>query len=258
MRAGPQTASDGIPDAPQDLPPRPSAARTALRAARCGTAFRPFTWCRLTVILRGAAVQGRGRATRVGGDAEDAVAELFSLDGVILAQPRRPILRSYHGPRMNLSSADGTVFGHLHKRGEYEYTVRDLKSRALLSIDLVSGAAFGRPLFQLADGQDRRIGEVQTQGRVFRTRLLHVRTEGGTLRLTRNAPMGRIWLVEDDADVRLGRVTVSTVRSFDGLQQYAVELDQRAGAGQGRLIVAAVVCLQVVRRWIDGSGGSPA
>jgi hypothetical protein len=62
----------------------------------------------------------------------------------------------------------------------------------------------------------------------------------------------------DDADDRLGRVTVSTVRSLDGLQQYVVELDRRAGAEQGRLIVAAVVCLQVVRRWIDGSGGSPA
>ncbi|MET8326577.1 hypothetical protein [Streptomyces sp. NPDC005181] len=158
----------------------------------------------------------------MGGNADDTVAELFSLDALILAQPRRPVLRSYHGPKMHLSAADGTVFGHLHERGKYSYTVQDLKGRPLLHIGLISGAAFGRPLFQLADGRDRPIGEVRSHGRMLRARLLQVRTKGGTLHLTRNAPTGRIWLVQDDAHDRLGRVTASTVRRFDCLQQYLV------------------------------------
>ncbi|MFJ7948980.1 hypothetical protein ACIQ6K_35965 [Streptomyces sp. NPDC096354] len=196
--------------------------------------------------------------TKVGGDADDTVAELFSLGALILAQPRRPVLRRYHGPKMNLSAADGTVFGHLHEHGTYAYDVQDLKGRPLLRIDLISGAVFGRPLFQLTDDRDRLIGEVQSHGRVLRARQLQVRARGGMLHLTRHAPMGRIWLVQDESGDRLGRVTASTVRSFDGLQQYAVELDRRVGAEQGRLIVAAVVCLQVVRRWIGGSEGNPA
>lgn len=194
----------------------------------------------------------------MGGDADDTVAELFGLDALILAQPRRPILRSHHGPKMHLSAADGTVLGHLHERGTYAYSVQDLGGRPLLRIRLISGAAFGRPLFHLADGRDRPIGEVRSRGRMLRAGLLQVRTDGRTLHLTRNAPAGRMWLVQDDAHDRLGRVTASTVRSFDGLQQYAVELDRRAGAEQRRLIVAAVVCLQVVRRWIGGSEANPA
>lgn len=136
----------------------------------------------------------------------------------------RPVLRSCHGPKMNLSSVDGAAFGHLHERGEYAYTVRDLKGRPLLRIDLLSGAAFGRPLFRPADGRGRRIGEVQTQGRMFRTRLLHVRIEGRMLRLTRNAPMGRT------GSCRTTRTNGPVVRRSPAVRG---GLDRRTGAEQG-------------------------
>jgi hypothetical protein len=188
------------------------------------------------------------------GDTGDEVGELFGVETVILTEPRRSIVRRYHGPKLELTTPDGTVLGHLHERGKHAYALHDLADRPRLRIALVSKASSGRARFQLADGQDRPIGEVHTQGRVARTRLLHIRGENGengALRLTRRAPM-RKWLVQDTTDYQLGLVTGSTARSLDGLQRYTVELDPSTGAERARLIVGAVVCLQVIRRWSDG------
>ena len=186
---------------------------------------------------------------------ENAIAELFGLEAVNLVEPRRPIVGRYRGPKMDLSAKDGAVLGHLVERGKhaYAYTLQDLAAQPLLRIDRISKASAARLVFRLADGQDRPLGEVRTRGSVVRTRQLEVRAEAGTLRLTRNAPMRGTWLVRDDADDQLGLIRASAARSLADIQRYAVELDQRTGPEQRRLILAAVVCLQVVRRW-SGNG----
>lgn len=185
------------------------------------------------------------------------VHEVFGLDVVILAEPRRSVLRAYHGPKMHLAADDGTVLAHLHERGPFTYALRDLGNRPLLGVDLVSGRGLGRPRFRLTDARSCQIGEVYAPGRINHTRLLDIRTgNGDALRLTRTALMGKIWLVRDHLDVGVGRVTVSTVRSFDGLQQYRVELDRHAPSEQRRLAVAATVCLQVIRRWLVAPQGN--
>ncbi|MFE5485510.1 hypothetical protein [Streptomyces sp. NPDC056527] len=194
----------------------------------------------------------------MGGDAAEPVDELFSLPTVILAEPRRSLLRTYCGPKMHLAAEDGTVLAHLHDCGTFAYALRDLGNRHLLGVDLVSRRALARPRFRLTDAGGRPIGEVHAPGRVNHTRLLDIRSGDDALRLTRTALMGKTWLVRDQSDREVGRVTVSTVRSLDGLQQYRVEPDRWAGSDQRRLIVAATVCLQVIRRWLTAPQGSPA
>ncbi|MFD9030994.1 hypothetical protein ACFVZW_07580 [Streptomyces sp. NPDC059567] len=194
----------------------------------------------------------------MGGDELEPVDELFSLRTVILAEPRRSLLRTYHGPKMHLAAEDGTVLAHLHERGTFAYALRGLGNRHLLGVDLVSRRALARPRFQLTDAGGRPIGEVYAPGRVNHTRLLDIRSGNDTLRFTRTALLGKTWLVRDHIDCEVGRVTVSSVRSLDGLQQYRVESDRSAGSEQRRLIVAATVCLQVIRRWLAAPQGSPA
>lgn len=191
----------------------------------------------------------------MGGDEVDPVLELFGRRGtVILTEPRRPILRPWHGPRMHLLAADGTVLAHLHEPVGFGYVLRDLADRPVLAVDLVSGKGLARPRFQVSDPGGAPIGEVRSPHRSSHTRLLEIRTEDGTgtLRVTRNAFMGRTWSVRDRHDGETGRLTVSTARAFDGLQQYRVELDGHADREQRLLVVAAAVCLQVIRRWLVG------
>ncbi|MER7958438.1 hypothetical protein [Streptomyces sp. NPDC096030] len=194
----------------------------------------------------------------MGGEEAGPVHELFTLGTLILSEPKRPVLRRYRGPRMQVAAEDGRVLAHLHERGTFSYVLQDLEGRSVLGVDLVSGGAITRPRFRLTDGDGRPLGEAHAPGRVNRTRLLDLRTGSGALRLTRTAVMGRTWLVEDDLDRAVGRVTVSTWRSMDGLQRYQVEPDPRAESEQRRLLVAATVCLQVIRRWLAAPYGTAA
>lgn len=194
----------------------------------------------------------------MGGDEASPVHELFTLGTLILSEPKRSVLRRCRGPKMHVGVEDGSVLAHLHECGTFAYVLQDLGGRPVLGVDLVSQGAFARPRFRLTDGEGRPLGEAHAPGRVNRTRLLDVRTGSGALRLTRNAVMGRTWFVQDQLDRAVGRVTVSTWRPLDGLQQYRVELDRRAGNEQRRLVVAATVCLQVIRRWATDPQGTPA
>ncbi|TXS19163.1 hypothetical protein EAO71_33985 [Streptomyces sp. ms191] len=166
----------------------------------------------------------------MGGDETDPVLELFARGTVFLTEPRRPILRPWHGPRMHLLAADGTLLGRLHEPVAFGYVLRDLADRPVLSVDLVSGRGLARPRFQVSDPGGAPIGEVRSPHRHSHTRLLEIRIAGGTgtLRVTRSALMGRTWSVRDRHDAETGRLTVSTARAFDGLQQYRVELDGHA------------------------------
>ncbi|MFD7964662.1 hypothetical protein ACFV5J_28075 [Streptomyces zaomyceticus] len=178
---------------------------------------------------------------------------LFGLDTVILVEPRRSVLRRYTGPKMHMVAEDGTVLAHLQERGTFAYVLHDLDKRPVLGVDLVSGGGgFARPGFLVTDPEGDLMAEVRSLGRLNHTRLLVVRTaEQGTLRITRNALLGRDWQVEDDRDGVIAEVAVSTVRSLDGLQGYRVAFDRQAGSERRRLVVGGVVCLQVIRRWLN-------
>ncbi|MFE5943116.1 hypothetical protein [Streptomyces sp. NPDC056480] len=200
-----------------------------------------------------------------GDNGPSPVHRLFGLDTVILAEPRRSLLRRYTGPKMHMAAEDGTVLAHLQERGTFSYVLRDLDERPVLGVDLVSGrGGFARPGFLVTGPASELIAEVRSPGRLRHARLLVVRTaeqgtlrtaEQGTLRITRNALLGRAWRVEDDRDRLIAEVTVSTVRSLDGLQGYRVSFDRQAGSEQRRLVVGGLVCLQVIRRWLNTPQG---
>ncbi|MFG3489148.1 hypothetical protein [Streptomyces sp. NPDC047972] len=195
-----------------------------------------------------------------GGDDTEPVHRLFGHDTVILAEPGRSVLRRYTGPRMRMTAEDGTVLAHLREHGAFGYVLHDLDERPVLGVDLVAGRrGFARPEFLVTGPAGDPVGQVRSPGRLHRTRRLDVTTAAhGALRFTRSAPLGRVWHVTDDADGVVARVTVSTVRSLDGLQGYRVEFDRRARDERRRLVVGGTVCLQVVRRWLLAPGGDAA
>ncbi|MFF9012379.1 hypothetical protein ACF09C_05310 [Streptomyces sp. NPDC014870] len=195
-----------------------------------------------------------------GGNDTSPVHRPFGLDTVILAEPRRSVLRRYVGPRMHMAAEDGTVLAYLDERGTFAYVLHDLDDRPLLRVDLLSGrGGFTRPGFRVTGPEGDPIGEVRAAGRLHHTRLLDVGTpQSGTLRITRNALLGRAWRVWDDSDGLVAEVTASTVRAFDGLQGYRVAFDPRTGIEQRRLVVGATVCLHVIRRLLNPPQGNAA
>ncbi|MFG3037448.1 hypothetical protein ACGFYZ_11135 [Streptomyces sp. NPDC048330] len=188
------------------------------------------------------------------------VHRLFGPDTVILAEPRHPVLRRRTGPKMHMVAEDGTVLAYVHERGPFAYVLHDLDERPVLGVDLVSGrGGFARPGFLVTDPEGDPIGDIRSPGRLHRTRLLDVRTAGqDTLQITRSALLGRTWRVDHDRDGTIAEVTVSTVRSLDGLQGYRVSFDRQAATDRRRLVVAGVVCLQVIRRWLNSPQGNAA
>ncbi|MEV6653488.1 hypothetical protein [Streptomyces sp. NPDC051219] len=116
--------------------------------------------------------------------------ELFSLSPVVLAEPRRSLLRAHHGPKMVLSAADGPVLARLYERGTHSYAVEDLTGTPVLGVDLVAGASFGKPRFRLTGQGGRLLGEGRAHSRFFSGRL-DVCTPNATLRFSRTAPAGK-------------------------------------------------------------------
>ncbi|MFF5922733.1 hypothetical protein ACFY8C_31090 [Streptomyces flavochromogenes] len=195
-----------------------------------------------------------------GSDDASPVHRLFGLDTVILAEPKRSVLRRYTGPKMHLMTEDGTALAHLQERGAFAYVLHDPDDCPILGVDLVSGrGGFARPAFLMTGPGGDPIGKVRSPGHLHRTRLIDIQTaEHGTLRITRNALLGKVWRVEDNGGGVIAEVTVSTVRSLDGLQGYRVEFDRRARSEQRRLVVGGTVCLQVIRRWLNSPQGNAA
>ncbi|WP_199836620.1 hypothetical protein [Streptomyces sp. CB01373] len=108
--------------------------------------------------------------------------------------------------------------------------------------------------FRFTDAEGREAGTAGARGLV-KTRQLSLRTEQGRqLLLTRPGLLHAEWhLTETDpeespAPETFGRVTVSTIDSWIGLQQYVVEMDPRLDASERRTVVASVVCLHLLRR----------
>lgn len=72
------------------------------------------------------------------------------------------------------------------------------------------------------------------------------------LRLDRTALAGSAWLVKDDADSELVRVTVSSAARVTPRQRYEIRFDPRLTAPQRRAMVGTVITLQALRRWLRG------
>ncbi|MFC8275836.1 hypothetical protein ACFUJR_25500 [Streptomyces sp. NPDC057271] len=68
---------------------------------------------------------------RQSGEETSPVHELFTLGTLLPAEPRRPVLRRFHGPRLQVVAEDGTVLAHLHEHGALAYVLQDFAGRSL-------------------------------------------------------------------------------------------------------------------------------
>ncbi|MFJ4199608.1 hypothetical protein ACIP2Y_08230 [Streptomyces sviceus] len=128
-------------------------------------------------------------------------ADLFAQEALVVAQPKRSRWRRYTGPALAVSTVEGTLL-----------------------------APVG---FRFADATDREAGTVDARGPVKTGQLSPCTAHGRTLLLTRRGALSTEWqLTESDphrspAPEVLGRVRVSTIDGWLGLQQYIVVTDPR-------------------------------
>ncbi len=191
-------------------------------------------------------------------------AGLFAWEALVVAQPKRSRWRRYKGPALAVSTVEGTVLAQV----TYTDDTHSLLARASGEgiVRIAKHSAFGQlgaVRFDVTDGTGREAGTVDARGPV-RTWQLRLRTaRGRALLLTRSGLLSTEWqLTESDphrspAPEVLGRVTVSTVDAWLGLQQYVVVTDPRLDTSERRTVVASVVCLHLLRR-PPNSGGAPA
>lgn len=184
-------------------------------------------------------------------------ARLFALQAVVVAQPKRSRWRRYVGPVLAVSTVEGTPLAHVTETDDTHHLLTAASGEFLLHIE-----QFGPAEFRFDDASGREVGTVST-GRFVKTAQLLLRTEGGrSLFLTRRGQLSIEWqLTETDpysgpAPEVLGRVTVSTIDMWIGLQQYVVETGPGLDGSERRTVVAAVVCLHLLRRPPGGGGAT--
>ncbi|MEV0181827.1 hypothetical protein AB0I54_21405 [Streptomyces sp. NPDC050625] len=180
---------------------------------------------------------------------------LFELEAVVVGQPKRSRWRRYLGPAMAVSTVKGTPLAWVTYPDDTYADVTKTSGEFIVRIE-----QFGPVEFRFTDAADREVGTAGARG-LIKTRQLGLRTEQGRqLLLTRPGLLYAEWdLTETDpeggpAAEILGRVTVSTIDSWIGLQQYVVEMDPRLDASEQRTVVASVICLHRLRRPPGGSG----
>ncbi|MFI7503978.1 hypothetical protein ACIBVL_36965 [Streptomyces sp. NPDC049687] len=174
---------------------------------------------------------------------------LFELEAVVVGQPKRSRWRRYMGPVLAVSTVKGTPLAWVtYTDGTYS-VLTETSGEFLFRIE-----KFGSAKFRFTDAAGREVGTAGARG-LIKTRQLSLQTEQGRpLLLTRpGLPYTEWHLTETDPDGGpapeiLGRVTVSTIDSWIGLQQYVVEMDPRLDADERRTVVASVVCLHLLRR----------
>ncbi|MFJ3800123.1 hypothetical protein ACIPSJ_28050 [Streptomyces sp. NPDC090088] len=194
--------------------------------------------------------------------------DLFAPEAVVVGQPKRSKWRTYRGPALAVSTVEGTPLAEVTDIDHTHFVLAEASGEVVVRIEKRSWAEpfqqFGPVRFHFADGADREIGAAVARGLV-KSRQLSLRTEQGRrLLLTRLNPASVEWrLTEadpgsgDPSPEILGRVTVSTVDSWLGLQQYVVEMTPRLDASERRAFVASVVCLHLIRRPPgEGSGAA--
>ncbi|MER7178727.1 hypothetical protein ABT404_04415 [Streptomyces hyaluromycini] len=185
--------------------------------------------------------------------------DLFALEAVVVAQPKRSRWRRYRGPVLAVSTVEGTPLAEVtdtdtdHKhfvltRTSGEFVVRIEKRSWSDPFE-----QFGPVRFHFSDGADREAGTAGARG-LIKSRQLSLRTERGRrLLLTRQGLSVEWHLTEADpaqspAPEILGRVTMSTIDPWIGLQQYVVDMAPSLDASERQTVVASVVCLHLIRR----------
>ncbi|WP_043662670.1 hypothetical protein [Streptomyces xylophagus] len=188
----------------------------------------------------------------------------FELETVVVGQPKRSWWRRYRGPALAVSTVEGTQLALVTHTDDTDSLLTDTSGRSLVRIERHARyGQLGPVRFRFTDVTDREIGTAGTRGLV-KSRQLSLRTERGRqLLLTKGGYTSIEWqLTETDPEQSpapeiLGRVTVSTIDAWMGLQQYVVETDARLDASERRTLVASVVCLHLVRR-PPGDSSAPA
>jgi hypothetical protein len=178
----------------------------------------------------------------------------FELETVVVGQPKRSRWRRYVGPALALSTAKGTPLACVAYTDDTHSVLTDSSGELLVRIE-----QFGPAEFRFTNAVDQEVGTAHACGLV-KTRQLTLQTEQGRqLLLTRPGLLNTEWhLTETDpewdpAPEMLGRVTVSTIDSWIGLQQYVVEMGPRLDVSERRTVIASVVCLHLLRRPPGGS-----
>ncbi|MET9087258.1 hypothetical protein ABZX77_36205 [Streptomyces sp. NPDC004237] len=194
--------------------------------------------------------------------------DLFAPEVVVVGQPKRSRWRTYRGPALAVSTVEGTTLAEVTDIDHMHFVLARTSGEVVARIEKRSWVEpfqqFGPVRFRFADGADRETGAAVARG-LIKSRQLSLRTEQGRqLLLTRLNPASVEWhLTETDPGSGgpqpeiLGRVTVSTIDSWIGLQQYVVEMTPRLDASERRTFVASVVCLHLIRR-PPGEGSAPA
>ncbi|MER5432264.1 hypothetical protein [Streptomyces sp. NPDC002588] len=181
--------------------------------------------------------------------------DLFELEAVVVGQPKRSRWRRYVGPDLAVSTVEGTPLARVTHADDTHFLLTKTSGEFIVRIKRRSRwGQFGPVLFHFTDAADREVGSAGAR-ELIKTRQLSLRTEQGRrLLLTRRGILDNEWrLTETDpesgpAPKVLGRVTVSTIDAWLGLQQYIVETDLRLDASERRTVVASVVCLHLLRR----------
>ncbi|MEU3341302.1 hypothetical protein [Streptomyces sp. NPDC006668] len=174
---------------------------------------------------------------------------LFDLDAVVVGQPKRSRWRRYLGPVLAVSTREGTTLAWVTCTDDTHYVLTHTSGDVIVRIE-----QYGPAEFRFTDAAHREIGHADAPG-LFKSLQLKLRTDQGRhLFLTRPGLPYTQWHLTETAPEGvptqglLGRVTVSTIDPWIGLQQYAVDMDPRLGAGDRRTVVAAVICLHLLRR----------
>ncbi|MQY34658.1 hypothetical protein SRB17_26280 [Streptomyces sp. RB17] len=183
---------------------------------------------------------------------------LFELEAVVVGQPKRSRWRRYVGPDLAVSTVQGTPLAWVTYTDDTYSVLAKTSGEFIVRIE-----QFGPVEFRFTNAAQRVVGTAGARG-LIKTRQLSLQTEQGRqLLLTRPGLLYAEWhLTETDpqggpAPEILGRVTMSTIDAWIGLQQYVVEMDPRMDASERRTVVASVVCLHLLRR-PPGNSAAPA
>ncbi|MGW4440796.1 hypothetical protein ACWELO_34610 [Streptomyces sp. NPDC004596] len=200
----------------------------------------------------------------------------FESTVVVIAQTERPFFEGWKallagpGPLLVLSTAEDTPLGAVKPIPKSrpglprdDYALVGPEGSLLLQIEVDDVLpSLGKVRFRFTDASGDEVGTAVTRW-FLRSRELHLRTaEGRHLCLSR-AGANREWLMADSAreqdrrEAPVGRVTVSTMKSWSGRQRYVVETGPELELTERRGVVASAVCLHLLRRVLAG-GTSPA
>ncbi|MET9889153.1 hypothetical protein ABZZ47_02875 [Streptomyces sp. NPDC006465] len=189
---------------------------------------------------------------------------LFELEAVVVGQPERSRWRRYVGPALAVSTVEGTLLAQVTHTDDTHSLLAKASGECIVRIKRRSRfGPFGPVRFHFTDSADSEVGTAVARGVVKTLRLTLQTEQGRQLLLTRWGHVPAEWLLTETDPRRsptpeiLGRVTVSSVDAWLGLQRYVVETNPRLDASERRTVVASVVCLHLLRR-PPGDSAAPA